>query len=283
MERIDELVRAAGGLISTNTLAAHGIGQSGIRTLLRTGALMRIRQGWYSTSSLAEPARRAARIGGVITCAKALDAFGIWSVDDGRLHVAVPAQSSRLRSPHNPRSRLATAPGQGVRVHWLSSACSTGAVVADPVTALTSLRSCATRELYLASLDSALHCYPRLSDALAAAGHPVGKAGVDGVCESGIETLFWLRMRNKCLVRRQVAVPHVGRVDFLVGSRLVVELDGRAFHDTASSFEEDRRRDALLSAIGYRVLRFSFRQVMNDWGAVEAAVLAAMARGDHLD
>lgn len=282
MERIGELVRSAGGLISTRALAGHGVGQSGIRTLMRTGALIRLRQGWYSTPGLAEPVRRAARVGGVVTCSRALDAFGIWSIDDGRLHVAVSAQASRLRSPYNARSRLSTGDRRGVRVHWLAVTPGAGAVVADPVSALTSLRSCASRELYLASLDSALHRHPSMWDALARAGHPVGRGGVDGICESGIETLFWLRMRNVLSVARQVIIPGVGRVDFLIGQRLVVELDGRAFHDTASRFEEDRRRDARLSTLGYRVLRFSFRQVMDEWGTVEAAVLAAVARLDHL-
>lgn len=282
MRQIDHLVRSAGGVISTKTLAAHGVGQSGIRSLLRRGALIRVRQGWYSAPGLAEPVRRAARVGGLLTCARALDAHGIWSVDDGRLHVAVSARSSRLRSPGNSASRLSASRDRGVRVHWLTSAPAAGPAVADPITALSSLRSCATRELYLASLDSALHRYPAMWDALAAAGHPVGIGGIDGVCESGIETLFWLRMRKRRSVQRQVVISGVGRVDFLVGSRLVIELDGRRYHDTASRFEEDRRRDALLSTRGFRVLRFSYRQVMDDWEDVEAAVLAAVRRGDHL-
>lgn len=81
--------------------------------------------------------------------------------------------------------------------------------------------------------------------------------------------------------RQQVDIPGVGRVDFLLGIRLVVEVDGAEFHTSRPSFEEDRRRDAVLSALGYRVLRFSYVQVERNWDQVAASILAALARGDH--
>jgi very-short-patch-repair endonuclease len=44
--------------------------------------------------------------------------------------------------------------------------------------------------------------------------------------------------------------------------RLVVELDGRAFHDTAAAFERDRVRDRSLIAQGWRVIRVTWRQLV---------------------
>jgi len=44
--------------------------------------------------------------------------------------------------------------------------------------------------------------------------------------------------------------------------RVVVELDGYEFHRTRAAFERDRERDAKLQAEGWRVLRFSWRQVV---------------------
>ena len=103
------------------------------------------------------------------------------------------------------------------------------------------------------------------------------------MCESGIETIFWLRMRlHHIPISRQVRFPGIGRVDFLIGERLVVEVDGKSFHDVEASFESDRNRDAHLSTHGFRVLRFSYHQILDDWPLVEAAVLAAVSRGDHL-
>lgn len=43
--------------------------------------------------------------------------------------------------------------------------------------------------------------------------------------------------------------------------RIVVELDGRAFHDDRWAFEADRERDAALTSAGWRVVRFTHRQV----------------------
>jgi very-short-patch-repair endonuclease len=52
-------------------------------------------------------------------------------------------------------------------------------------------------------------------------------------------------------------------VDFLWSDeRLIVETDGREDHLTVTAFEEDRARDAFLATLGYRVLRFSRRQVL---------------------
>ncbi len=81
---------------------------------------------------------------------------------------------------------------------------------------------------------------------------------------------------------RQVEIRGVGRVDFLVGERLVIEVDGREYHVDVERFENDRRRDALLSGLGFRVLRFSYEQVLRRWSEVAAAVFGAIARGDHL-
>jgi very-short-patch-repair endonuclease len=54
-------------------------------------------------------------------------------------------------------------------------------------------------------------------------------------------------------------------VDFLwADARLIAETDGRAAHLTPSAFEDDRRRDADLLAAGYRVVRFTWRQVTDE-------------------
>lgn len=50
--------------------------------------------------------------------------------------------------------------------------------------------------------------------------------------------------------------------------RLILEVDGYAFHRTRRAFEQDRRRDADLLAIGYRVMRITWRQVTEEPEAV---------------
>lgn len=52
--------------------------------------------------------------------------------------------------------------------------------------------------------------------------------------------------------------------------RVIVELDGRAWHDTRAAFERDRARDRMLQAAGWRVIRVTWAQLKSDAGAVIA-------------
>ena len=74
------------------------------------------------------------------------------------------------------------------------------------------------------------------------------------------------------LVNRQV----LGfEVDFhWPAARLVVETDGGEFHRTRRAFEEDRRRDAALTAAGWRVVRFTHERIRTEPEAVGALLRA---------
>jgi very-short-patch-repair endonuclease len=68
-------------------------------------------------------------------------------------------------------------------------------------------------------------------------------------------------------------------VDFLWPSeRLVVEVDGYEFHNDRAAFERDRRRDQILTAAGYRVIRVTWRQLRDEPVAVIARLAQALAR-----
>jgi very-short-patch-repair endonuclease len=51
--------------------------------------------------------------------------------------------------------------------------------------------------------------------------------------------------------------------------RFIVELDGRAAHDTIDSFEQDRARDRRLEAAGWRVVRVTWRQLHDNLAELE--------------
>ncbi len=59
--------------------------------------------------------------------------------------------------------------------------------------------------------------------------------------------------------------------------RLVVEVDGYAFHSSRASFERDRRRDADLQDRGYRVRRVTWRQLTEEPDDVERSLRRALA------
>lgn len=63
--------------------------------------------------------------------------------------------------------------------------------------------------------------------------------------------------------------------------RLIVEVDGRDVHATRRAFETDRRRDQRLMLLGWRVVRFTWRQVMLEPEYVERTLrhLLASAAG----
>jgi very-short-patch-repair endonuclease len=74
---------------------------------------------------------------------------------------------------------------------------------------------------------------------------------------------------------------HGFEVDFLWREqRLVVEIDGYAYHSDRQAFEGDRSRDATLAAHGYRVIRVTWRQLRDAPTAVVARVAQALARAD---
>jgi very-short-patch-repair endonuclease len=70
--------------------------------------------------------------------------------------------------------------------------------------------------------------------------------------------------------------PH--EVDFLWrAERLVVEVDGFQFHSSRASFERDRLRDAELQAQGFRVIRVTWRQLVDQPEGLLARIAQALA------
>lgn len=210
--------------------------------------------------------------------------MGAWVLADTRLHVAVRPNACQLRTPRDSRRRLQSG---DVVVHWALTS-QTNRLRRDIGEALLDYAACAEPLLVAASANALVREHPtvrrgwpelrprfpqRCQSALAL---------VDGVCESGTEFVFWARLGDlHGVIDRQVMIVGVGRVDFVVGSRLVVEIDGFDHHGGREQYESDRDRDAALSRLGHRVLRFSHRQVFERWAWVEASVRAALARGDH--
>lgn len=104
----------------------------------------------------------------------------------------------------------------------------------------------------------------------------------DPQAESGIETLLRLALRrHRVRARSQVVISGVGRVDFLVGDRLVIETDGYDWHGGRAEFERDRERDRELVRRGYVVIRASYHQVMTNLDAVVNAALDVIRRREH--
>ncbi len=70
------------------------------------------------------------------------------------------------------------------------------------------------------------------------------------------------------------------RVDFLIGERLVLQIDGG--HHVDAQRIKDNRHDAELRMCGYTVIRVGYAQVMHHWPEVHELLTRAVARGLHL-
>ena len=160
-------------------------------------------------------------------------------------------------------------------------------------TVLDLCRSLPLREAVVAG-DSALRkrrvTLPELVDAAAqlppALGRPQVRAVVtrlDPLSGSVLESLCRLVLEDAGL--RPFETQHVvrvgrrriGRFDFAWPSaRLVVEVDGFAFHADRASYRNDRRRTNELVLAGWRVLRFSWEDVLHHPDVVVEQVRRAL-------
>ncbi|MGG1483530.1 DUF559 domain-containing protein [Peribacillus castrilensis] len=90
-----------------------------------------------------------------------------------------------------------------------------------------------------------------------------------GKCESPIErsVLKSLWLRN----HQVVAQYPVGRyrLDLAIPALMIcIECDGKAWHSSAAQKAHDRKRDAYLKSQGWKVLRFTGRQINRNVGLV---------------
>ena len=109
-----------------------------------------------------------------------------------------------------------------------------------------------------------------LPDLLARYPHRKGIGAIRAILDDGpaltreeLEASFRAFIRSADLPRpRFNAIVEGYECDCVWFSRqLIVELDGRATHDTRLAFEQDRERDRVLSAAGWRVIRITWRQL----------------------
>jgi very-short-patch-repair endonuclease len=284
---------------TTADLLARGMSEREVRRAIEQGRLLLVRRGLLATPGTSDLLLRAARVGGVATSVTAAAALGLWTPPDpppgrpavrphraehDRLHVAFRRTTTRLHDPANGALPLRASPA--VVLHRTAPGivdAAAGSGIAPALTMLEHAFRSLPNEHALAVLDSALHHrflrdtdLPALAARLPNRLRPVVLAA-DGRADSGIETIarYLLRLAGLRVAVHPV-LDGIGEVDLLVEGRLIVELDGREWHDDDDAFERDRHRDLVAATTRYRSLRFTWRKVLFEWPAVEAAVLAAL-------
>lgn len=263
------------GVFSWAELSRLGFGQRQVARMVAAGDLRHLRRGWYA-ARLADPrVAQAVAAGGVCSCVTALDLHGVW---------VPPGHRRRAHA----RARKSATGGTFCRQYGRPQP--ERHAVDDVLTAFRHAVRCLDDEGIIVVADSMLNQgMVDLADLrVAVADAPLRIRRLldkcDAAAESGIETIPRVRFRATGLwVRTQVLIDGVGRVDLLIGNRLIVELDGAEFHDrTAAQKASDRRRDAQATARGYLPLRFSYHEVIHEWGYVADTVGDIVRRGEHL-
>ncbi len=281
-----EILRLGGAAKAIELLSA-GATRSSIRRALRAGLTSRPRKGWYVLPTTPPAVRGAIRVGGRATCVTALRGLNVWVTDIHQLvHVAVHRSTSQLRSVADAGVRQTRFPD--AVVHWRDTAKPreiVGSRLLEPaLTALVDARDCLSPEDLFASAESVRRLglasseeWSRMLKRMPRAVRRV-LATAGNKSDSGLESLAVFRLRRRGLRVRQQMQIGIDRVDLLIGTRLVVELDGAGFHNRYA----DYRRDARLTAAGYIVLRFDYDQVLFEWATVMRAIDAVVSRGAHV-
>lgn len=288
MQSVEEALEECGGIATLSTLASADVSSRALTRAVRERRILRVRQGWYALPGAAPEIIAAVRVGGAATGVSAGQHYGLWTLRDDLLHVAVAPNAARLRAPHASRTPLTDAVSQGVCLHWRRPLGTVPVAVAPLIAVLVHAMECQSEERALVMIDSAVNSGCVTLTALRAAVRylPMRYSAVldrgDAASQSGTETLVRLRLRALGIrVRTQFFVAGVGHVDLLVGERLVIECDSHEFHDGDVIAERDYDRDLVLVDRDFLVLRLRYSHVMYEWPRVEAIILGVIRRNRH--
>jgi len=280
----EHTIERLGGVASLEQLRARGVHRADVLVARRRGVVVKVRRGWCALRSADADVVAAVRIRGQATCITATRALGLWTLDDGRLHVAIPGNGSRL----NPRAEGAPPAhlDPTVAAHWRARTTAPTLARQPLRDVLQHVVECQPPDLALAVLDSAVHegrCsleWVRRAISGTSRGRLLAPV-IDPSADAGGESIVRFRLRAaQVRVIPQFRVDGLGRRDFLVGDRLIVEIDGREHHALVEGFARDRWLDRELQLRGYDVLRFTYAEILHEWDRVLATIMR-MVDGDR--
>lgn len=264
MGELEQLAAANGGVVSAAQLRAAG--------MPRPAGWLPVRRGWYAGPSANPQVVRAVSAGGILGCVSVLRHYGVWVPDSG-LHV----RYSRRARQSRPRVRSCQP--------YRFDPPIVGAI--DPIDiAVASAAHCLDTEGLIVVLDSMLNKQMiEMADArdivsASRFAHLNLAERLDPKSESGTETMIRLRLRALGIhLQTQVDIPGVGRVDLLVGDRLIIEADSREHH--LSKYQPDRTRDRVAVGLGFLAMRLTHEDVVYRWDLILEDILSVVRRGAH--
>ena len=264
-----------GGAARYSELRRAGVSERAIRRAVACDQVLAVGHGTFALPWAPREVALATLFRAQIGCVTACEHWGLplWGTHHGT-HLVVPRhRSASRRDPFE----LAQ-----VTMHRTSSPLPSD--VWTPVAeAIDQSAWCTTAVEQLVLVDGALHrrMLPARDVAHFGAGPARRRAWLrrmaSGAAESPLETVARVGLVTAGLVvREQVVVSGVGRIDFVVEDAVAVEVDGWEFHQSREAFERDRARDRALLTRGLPVLRFTARELRADLaGAVRQVAKVA--------
>jgi len=268
-----ELANRQHGVVARNQLLAAGVTPDVVKGLVSSGGLHRLHRGVYAVGHVALPAlarEQAALLAcGAPSLISDRSALHLWGLADRPAEVHVAAVGHHCRERSGIRLRLlggiderdlrrrgglpVTSPARTI-VDW--------APAASPVELEDVVAEARVRRLIRDG---------ELQAALERAGQARGtrtmrrflaEEGGSGMTRSRAERRFRGLLRQAELPEPETNRAVAGlEVDFLWSAeQVVLEVDGWSFHGHRRAFERDRRRDMILTAAGFLVIRVTWRQ-----------------------
>ncbi|MDY0910536.1 endonuclease domain-containing protein [Microbacterium sp. CFBP9034] len=275
---LQEWLDQLGGIAHRSDAIAAGYPPSAVLHSIGAGGVRRVRRYWLATASAPPPLVIAAQATGVLSCISAARHRGWWlppaAGHDNRTHIRVKPN--------------AASPQDDVVVHWTRQLVPVGpfALVESIEDSLQHIADCTSLEAASVLWESAASKERLSGDYLRHVSWTSPRArqladSVQGLDDSGLETIFVRRIRRHGVTVRQQIVIAGHPVDVLIGEWLLVQVDGFAHHSSPADRRRDAEHDAELAARGYTVLRFTYGQILHDWPTVTRAVSRALAAGLH--
>jgi uncharacterized protein DUF559/putative AbiEi antitoxin of type IV toxin-antitoxin system/transcriptional regulator with AbiEi antitoxin domain of type IV toxin-antitoxin system len=293
-KRIGALLRRQHGVVSRAQLLALGFSVEAIKTWIRNGVLVRVERAVYALGheKLTDEGRWMAALlargpEAVLSHRTAGMHWGIWRRGSPLIELSVPRRNAPKSRGRVTVHRCAALTGQDTTRKGnipITRPARTALDIAETATTRETERTVDEIErLRLCSVN-------QLRDVIERSPGRIGAANLAAVLDdheagttasaNDFEELFLALCREYGSPQPEVNVwlgPY--KVDFIWReARVIVETDGRETHLTRKAFEADRARDADLTTAGWRVLRFTWRQLTREPEWVAETLLKVLQR-----
>jgi very-short-patch-repair endonuclease len=287
---IAALAAAQHGVVARRQLLQLGLSNELVDHRIRGERLHRLHQGVFALGHpvLTIEGRWMAAVlaggaGAVLSHAMAAAAWGLRPIGAGAIHITVPGHAGRKRRAGFRIHRSTTLEPRDRTTHRGIPITAAARTILDLATILKGrpLEQALDRAEQLRLVD-----FADLGPQPGRPGSPSLQATLSRftagafVTRSEMEERFLALCDDHGLPRPNVNTRIEGEeVDFVWrDARLIVEVDGYAYHRSPSAFEADRERDVILVLAGWQVLRFTWTQLTRRPAWVARAVAKRLAR-----